>query len=501
MKNIIHKTLLFIPPANCHTDKIDVNPLPPLGLAYIGAVLEKQGVEVKIFDCLLEGYENHTTLENGIIRIGTPFEEIRQIITDFKPDLVGVNNLFTIQRDNAHYIYKLAKEIDPEIVTVAGGAHPTIMPELVLSDRNVDFVVMGEGEDSIIDLINFIEGRSNASILNGVGYKKDNNHVIIPKSRFIHDLDSIPFPARHLLNMQGYFGLKSSHGTRKKKKFSPIITSRGCPAGCTFCSAHKVWGKLFRFRSPENVILEMKEIKERYGIEEIMFEDDNVTLNPARAQKLFDLMIVEKLNLIWDTPNGVAAWTLNENLISKMKQSGCYHINFALETGNQHVMDKIIKKPLQLAKAKPLVHYAKSIGLDVGIFLVIGMPGETEEQIWDSFKMANELEIYLPFLSIATPYPGTELYDICRKEDYFRDNFSLDDLFIRSYPLNTPNWDSEKLQQIYNNGLRYLFLSFLRKHPLEFLKVLLNKFRSDPFNFLKTIFKFVISKNNWRVIK
>lgn len=501
MHRKIKKVLLYIPPVFTSKYGIDVNPLPPLGLAYLGAVLENNGIEVKIFDCLAEGWDNRLEVGDNIIRIGTSFEQVEEIIRDYAPDMVGVNNLFTSQRKNAHEIYKLAKKINSNIVTVAGGAHPTVMPELVLTDANVDFAVLGEGEESLINLIGVIEGRKEIEELNGIGYRTNGEKKIIPKTKFIEDLDGLPFPARHLLNMKKYFGLKVSHGTRTKKKFSPIITSRGCPAGCTFCSAHNVWGKKFRSRSPENVIAEMKLIKQEYGIEEIMFEDDNINLNAKRAEKIFDLMIEEELDFVWDTPNGVAAWTLTENIIRKMKLCGCRKLNFPIETGNQFVMDNIIRKPVKLHKIAPLINYAHKIDLKVGIFLVIGMPGETEEQMWDSAHFAKDLGVYFPHISIATPYPGSELYEICLEKKYLRDNFTLDDLFIRSFPISTKNWTSERLKEIYSDIQRFLFISYLKKHPLQFTIMIVKKFLKRPGKSLKQVLKFVSGKKDWNMMR
>jgi magnesium-protoporphyrin IX monomethyl ester (oxidative) cyclase len=496
----IKKVLLFIPPAYTSKKRIDINPLPPLGLGYLGSVLEENDIEVEIVDCLLEGWYNRIEITDGVVRIGLSFEQIEDIIRDYGPDIVGVNNLFTKQRENAHRIYGIAKKIDKNIITIAGGAHPTAMPELALSDKKLDYVVLGEGEQTLIDLVRVIEGKQDFHMLDGVGYRENGNIKIIPKTRFIEDLDSLPFPARHLLNMEKYFGLKASHGERKYDRFSPIITSRGCAAKCTFCTAYKVWGRKFRTRSPENVIAEMKHIKEKYGIEEIMFEDDNVTLNPKRAEKIFDGMIEEKLDIKWDTPNGVAAWTLNEELIYKMKESGCYRINFALESGNQYVLDNIIKKPLNLEKVKPLVKYAKDISLDVGIFIVIGMPGETEQQMWDSFHLAEKLGIYSPHISVATPYPGSELYDLCKENNYLRADFSLDDLYIRSFPITTPDWDSKKLEKILTDGQKYLLISFFKKHPVSFFKIVISKFLREPARISKKLFNLFITRD-WAKIR
>lgn len=163
---------------------------------------------------------------------------------------------------------------------------------------------------------------------------------------------------------------------RHKKRFSPIITSRGCPAKCTFCSAYKVWGNRYRLRSVDNVIEEMRLLRDRYGVEELMFEDDNVTANPKRAKELFSRMIEEGFNFIWDTPNGVGVWSMDEEMLDLMKQSGCIKLNFPVESGSQYVLSNIIQKPLKLKKVVKLTEYCRKISLDYGMFLVIGMPGE-----------------------------------------------------------------------------------------------------------------------------
>ncbi|MDD5629617.1 MAG: radical SAM protein, partial [Elusimicrobia bacterium] len=450
------------------------------GLGYIAAVLERAGIEVRIVDCLVAGWERRVPVRPGIFRIGLSFDEIAKIIGDFQPDMVGANILFTTQRENGHEIFRLAKKADSRVVCVAGGAHPTVMPELVLKDENVDYVVLGEGEQTILDLVACLDGARELAALDGIAYKDKGLIKVIPKTRFIEDLDSLPFPARHLMDLKSYFGLKSSHGARAKNRFSPIITSRGCPAKCTFCSAHQVWGRRFRPRSPENIIAEMVHLKEEYGIEEIMLEDDNANLNPARAERLFDLMVEKRLDFVWDTPNGVSAWALTERVLDKMKRSGCRKVNLALETGNQHVMDHVIKKPVNLQKVKPLIAHARKIDLDVNIYLILGLPGETMEQMWDTFRLARELGIYRPFISIATPYPGSELHETCLKNGYLSEDFSLDDLYIRSFPISTKDWTGEQVQRLFEQGQRYLLRAYMKDRPLEFLAKSFRYLLSNP---------------------
>jgi anaerobic magnesium-protoporphyrin IX monomethyl ester cyclase len=496
----IKRILLFIPPAVTFKDRVDINPMPPLGLGYLAAVLEERGFTVKIVDSLIEGWDSRVSVSDNALRIGLPFEAIEALINDYKPDIVGVNNLFTKQRSCAHEIYKIAKRINKRTITIAGGAHPSVMPELVLADGNVDYVVLGEAERSLLDLIDCIEGNGDLSALDGIGYKERNTVKVIPKKKFITDLDALPFPAWHLLNMEKYFGLKASHGERRKKRFAPVITSRGCPAQCTFCSAYAVWGRAFRARSPENVLRELTHLKTQYGIEEIMFEDDNLTLNPSRAGAIFDGMIKAKLGLAWDTPNGVAAWTLSESLIDKMKSSGCHSVNFAIESGNQYVLDTIIKKPLDLKKVAPLVGYARKAGLHTGIFLVVGMPYETEEQIRESFRFSAQLGVFTPHISIATPYPGSELFRLCQEKGLLKKDFSLDDLYIRSFSISTAVMDGEKLKMILAEGERFLLLSFLKKEPLRFLAVSFTKLIKDPRAFFKKIFTF-IRRKDWAQLR
>ncbi|MBM3251237.1 MAG: radical SAM protein [Candidatus Omnitrophica bacterium] len=483
----IKKLLLFIPPAVTAREEIDIAPLPPLGLGYLAAVLEQQGIEVKIHDALIEGWNNREDIDSRTIRRGSSFKLIEETIAGFAPDIVGVNNLFSKQRNNAHQIYGIAKKVNPNIITVAGGAHPTVTPSLVMQDKNVDFVALGEGEQTIWDLILYLEGNKDINELNGIAFRNNGQVAVVPKTNFIFDLDKLPFPARHLLGVEKYFGLSFTHGQRRYKKFSPIITSRGCPARCVFCSAHQVWGRKYRSRSPENVIAEMRQLRDNYGIEELLFEDDNVTLDVPRAEKIFDLMVQEKFNFKWDTPNGVAAFALSEKLIWKMKESGCYKINFAIESGNQYVLNRLIKKPLLLEKVKPLIRYAQKIGLDVGVFLVLGTPGETLDQMWDSFRFSRDMGVYNPFVSIATPYPGSELYDICIKKKYIPKDYSFDNLYTKSFSIATEDWTGEDIRKICGKSYFFLKKGYYKSHPFLFIKKAIQKLLTNPKRLVREI--------------
>lgn len=476
-KQRIKKVLLIVPPAFTFKSSRDINPLPPMGLGYLASVVENMGIEVKILDCLVRGWDHEEKVDNLLIRVGLSDSEIEKYIHEYNPDLIGINCQFSRQYKLYHHILSLIKKVKPDSITVAGGPHVTVCPKEILKDPSCDFILIGEAEESFKDFILAINQETDLNLIDGLGWKSDGVLILNEKQKWITDLDSIPFPAYHIMELERYFGLEASHGLRHRKRFSPIITSRGCPAKCTFCTAYRVWGRKYRLRSVDNVLEEMKLLKNKYGIEELMFEDDNVTANPKRAKELFSRMIEEGFNFIWDTPNGVGVWSMDENILDLMKQSGCTKLNFPVESGSQHILDTVIQKPLKLSKVIRLVKYCRKIGLDYGMFLVVGMPGEKLEDMWASIRFAAYCGVYTPHISVATPYPGSKLFEDCREKGYFVREYTLDDLFIRSFMIQTPDWNDHDLQKILTKA--YVYLSFRRilNNPVIALKLFMERLK------------------------
>jgi anaerobic magnesium-protoporphyrin IX monomethyl ester cyclase len=467
----LNRILLMAPPAfTMRMGQRDINPLPPMGLGYLASIAEGLGIQVKILDCLIHGWNYEEYVNENLVRVGLSDKEIQEQIMQFKPDMVGINCQFSRQYKIYHQMFSLIKNIDPRIIVVAGGPHATVCPEEVLDDDNCDYLLLGEAEESFHELIMALQNDTEIATIDGLGWKAEGRLKINQKLRFIKNLDSIPFPAYHLMELNKYFGLGASHGDRHKKRFCPIITSRGCPAKCTFCSAHRVLGNKYRMRSVENVLEEMKLLKNQYGIEEIMFEDDNVTVDAKRAKFLFSRMIEEGLNFVWDTPNGAGVWSMDEEMIDLMKKSGCVRLHFPVESGSQDILNGVIKKPLNLEKVKKLIKYCQKINLYHSMFLVIGMPGEKLSDMWKSFKFAAECGCFTPHISVATPYPGTQLYENCAKNGYFSKPFSLDDLFIRSFLIKTPDWNEEDLKRILFKGNLYLKLRSMIAQPSKIIE-------------------------------
>ncbi|MEM3519594.1 MAG: cobalamin-dependent protein [Candidatus Hadarchaeales archaeon] len=407
----------------------------PLGIAYLASFLEKNGKEVAILDAVGEGWRNQTFVERGgntFLRVGLPQEEIKRRIAGWKPDLVGISCLFSSQAANAHEVAKIVKEVDSEIKTVFGGAHPTVLPEKTLADKNVDFVVMGEGEITLLELVEALEkGQTDFSQVKGLAFKREGRVIMNPPREFIRDLDSLPFPARHLLPMEEYFKAAGGHGAAERKsRFTSVITSRGCPRRCIFCSIHTIWGYAWRPRSPENVLEELEHLVTKYRVEEIHFEDDNLTLDPKRMEKICDGMIERGLDVCWATPNGVHINTLNQNLLKKMRDSGCYWLCFGLEHGDPHFRNNVIGKPISAEHAKKVVGWANELGIWTNGFFIIGLPGETPETVRKSIEFAKWLDLDFASFFIATPYPGTRLYELAKDAGYLE---------------SEPDWSSYKV--------------------------------------------------------
>lgn len=237
MRVNIKKVLLIATPAFTFKSPRDVNPLPPIGLGYLASVVENMGIEVRIADCLVLGWNHEEEINDEIVRVGLSDSEIETLVGTFDPDVVGINCQFSRQHRIYHRIFSLIKKVKPECITIAGGAHATVCANEVLGDPNCDFVIIGEAENSFRDLVLFLNAKEdiNPGDIDGLGWKNAGKICINEKKKWISDLDSLPLPAFHLMSLPKYFGLAQSHGRRHRKKFMPIVTSRGCPARCTFC--------------------------------------------------------------------------------------------------------------------------------------------------------------------------------------------------------------------------------------------------------------------------
>jgi magnesium-protoporphyrin IX monomethyl ester (oxidative) cyclase len=425
---------------------------PSIGLAYLGASLEKAGHDVKILDTGIEKWKQVNKREDGIRYIGMSWDDISERIKKEKPDIVGITTL-TVDSYNAHQVAKIAKSVDKEIKVVMGGCHVSVKPEETLSDKNVDVVVMGEGEITIAELVDAIEKNKPLKNIKGILYKENGKIVKTVSRPFNQNLDDLPFPAWHLLPMEKFFEITSylqgSHLTNERH-FS-MITSRSCPYSCVFCSVRTIMGRGFRPRNPQKVIEEMEQLIDKYKIKILSIEDDNLTFDKERAERIFDLMIERGINkkIKWDTPNGLRADTLDEPLLRKMKDSGAFHIFVSPESGSQRVVNEVIGKKLDLKKVEEVVRICKKIGLKIGCFFVIGLPGETKKEIEETVAFANKLRDLgaKPLCTIARPTYGTDLYKISKENGYLlKDGKDLEISLVNAEgTIQTPEFNPKEL--------------------------------------------------------
>ncbi len=469
------KILLINPPYPFIPDEVKTAS-PPLGLAYIAAVLEHSKYMVKIVDCVIEGYDTETEVSNGTITYGLSHEEIIRIVETYQPDIVGISAIFSTLDSIIRELSKCIKEKFPAIKIVLGGTHATVMAEELICEPFIDYVIRGEGEYAFLKLVEHLEKKRQIDEVNNLTWK-EHGEIKSTSQQFIEDIDKLPRPARHLLNMEGYIKIGRLHGSPGKGvRATTLITSRGCPAKCIFCSIHSVWGHKFRGHSPKYVLDELQELREKYGINHLLFEDDNLTFDRERAMSIFKGMIFGKYHFPWTAPNGVAIWALNDNLLKLIKESGCRRLTLAVESGDPDTLTKIIRKPLRLDKVESIIKTCKKLKIHTNAFFVIGLPGETMESIQRSMKFAENLDVDSIIISIASPYPGTDLYKKCKENGFFIEDFNIGSLSPRIGQIQTPEFSPKDLVDITNRT----FMRRVFKHPVGTLRRVYEKFKVAP---------------------
>lgn len=464
----------------------------PLGLAYLAGVLRENGYNVSGLDTIVEDFD-HEEYYGPMMSYGMPIKDIKEKIYEISPYVLGVSCIFTNKYPLVIEIAKAAKEAGVPYV-VLGGNHATAMAQEILKkERSVDFIILGEGEYSFLKLIDLLSGRlsrNDFEAINGLAYRKNKEVRINPNIDWIKNLDELPFPARDLFPIEKYFKLGAQYGIFKKRKSRrlAITASRGCPFKCTFCSSSNYWGPFYRFRSPENVFAEIKLLKEKYGINELDFVDDNLTFDNEKFKELANLMIENKVNIKWFLPNGVALYTLNEKIISLMKKSGCDAAFLGIESGNQNTLDKLMRKPLDLKIMPKLCKLFRKYKIKTGAFFIIGMPGETFKDIKDTFNFAAKINVDILLINYATPFPGTELYKICLENNYIDKDYYLNAEYSVAN-ISTPEWSNKELSRFAKKNMLLLYLKLLFKNPFRFFSIYLKIFLQDPKNTFRRFLK------------
>ena len=384
-----------------------------LGLGYIAANLEKAGNVVTIIDALALGWERRRRIkENGLFLRGLSIDEILKRLPN-DVEFVGIAGQFITSKKVVIYIASLIKNKFPKVLTVIGGISPSINPFDFIDDVSVDFVVQGPGEIAMVELVS---GKC-LSEIKGLVFKNKEGVSDNIQGEIPDDLDSLPFPARYLLPMEKYLAL-SGRG-RSDLRTASLLTSRGCPFDCTFCSVHHIFGYKWRSRSPKNIIEEIQMLIDEYDVQHIEFEDDNLTLNARRAEEIFDGIANLEKKITWSTPNGIRIDTLSKDLLIKMKKSGCSSLSLSIESGDPEIL-KIMNKQLDLKKVEEVVRICGDLSINTNGIFIVGYLGETAKSFEKTIKYIKRLRkigLIGVSASIAKAYPGTKLRRMCEENN------------------------------------------------------------------------------------
>jgi radical SAM superfamily enzyme YgiQ (UPF0313 family) len=472
----------------------------PLGLLSIASCLKAAGHDVIIFDAIVGADEHRWDSERvgTSYQMGATWEEIRRVVADADPDLVGISNQFTSQVENALMTARAVKEVNRDITVVVGGPHASVMPSTFFESPGiVDFVVMGEGEETMVDLLDTLQNKRDVRAVKGISFMDGISLVIQEPRMFISDLDSIPFPAYDLIDLPRYFYFnKKGKDGREAYRYPgsersvSMITSRGCPYSCIFCSIHLSMGNAFRSHSVSYVLEHIRLLKEKYGIRHIHFEDDNFSFDMTRFSGILDGMITNRFDITWDTPNGIRADYLNETILRKCRESGCTYIRIGVESANEYVSKRIVRKHLDLNTVVNVSKLCRKIGIDLEAFYLIGLPGETVPQMKETIDFAIRQERNLglaPYdLFTATPLIGTEMYKICVERGYICSELTAANIATATQGegiISTESFSPEILRTLLHDfRRRHLIakilysLRFMLRHPFYLVNRLSSSF-------------------------
>lgn len=407
------KILLINPNHSPESPWFDELPMPMLGLLSIGAILEREEYDIKLIDAF-------GSCLNQL--------EISAEIIKYKPDIVGITtdslNFFESLRTA-----KLVKTVSNALVIV-GGSHATLRAYDIIKYPVIDVVVIGEGEYTILEIVRRIEKGESLKGCNGCFIKENGIIIKNPLNNRIENLDLLPFPARHLLPFEKY--LQNDKSGSLRKPFTTMITSRGCPYNCSFCSSRIIWGNLYKYCNPTLVVDEIELLINNYGIKGISFVDAIFTLNKNHVIKICEEIIRRNIDIDWACSS--RANHIDKEMLSKMAKSGCKLIWYGFESGSQRILDKINKK-ITIDDIRKAVKRTREVDIiPCGLFMV-GTPEETMEDINLTINLIRELKLKMFTLNIFTAIPDSEMYYEV-KENKLYDSAFGDVLFLKTSVFN-----------------------------------------------------------------
>jgi len=405
--------------------------IPPLGILYIAAVLEQHGISVEVMDCAAEDSD---------------YGDIAERVREADPFLVGITATTPLIGEALQSAEAVKRAADPYIVL--GGPHATFMHHDILREnRAIDFVIKGEGEYTFLNLYRALRADRDPGAVDGLVFRSGERIVENCDSACIEDLNSLPYPARHLIPKENYRIFDTS------VPIATVICSRGCPMQCSFCASSALHGRRIRKRSPADVVAEIQHIQETLGISTIAFMDDTFTLIPGWVEEFCSLLIKRGVDITWGCTARVDR--IDSDLIGLMKKAGCDTLFIGVESGDQEILDRI-KKGTRIDQIKTVFATAHEYGMRTIASIALGLPGETRETAKKSISFVKSLKASYALFSVATPYPGTEFYNNVQETGKLQQNWSNFDLFT---PLvETVNLKLEEIRELQKKAYREFYL-------------------------------------------
>jgi len=439
------KILLIDPPINCFTGLLKRG--YPVGLCMLAAVVKREGLaEVAVFD-VDKCFQKTTGLSftkqrshmgrflTGVNDKNHPvWDSIVRILKDFKPDIVGITTM-TIQYASALRVAEIVKAWRPECLVVMGGAHANVMPHGMIEWPATDVVVKGEGEDAFVELVRrYRSGVRELADIDGVITKEHKEHLDA-LSLEVKSLDALPMPDRSALLYRESFS---------SEDMGLMITSRGCPYRCSYCSN---FSRKTRFRSVDNILQEMSEVRSKYGTIQFMFKDDAFTLNRRRVEAFCDLLLRDKGVVLWECATRLDL--IDNPLVRVMKAAGCNRVGVGVESGDEEIL-KMFDKQLTLAQIRSGADVLNRNRMFWTAYFMVGLPMENEEQIVNTVSVMRELRPSYAAVGIYKPYPGTRLFEFAKEQGLVDEKMSNDHFFVTNpvdYFLVDPRKRSAILKQ------------------------------------------------------
>lgn len=441
---------------------------PPLGLAYLAAHLLQSDYEVVVLDALAEGYSNETIVQ-PYLYYGLSNEQIVERIAAAKPDIIGVSVLFSNIFREALELCRALKQAFPDTPIVMGGHHPTGAPVEVMRHPEVDYVLIAEADLSLPLLLDALNGKVPLEAVPGLYYRRDGDVVntmenarrLAEGEGWAHynrkdlgtpdNLRETPLPAWHVINMDAYWqtDVRIGGGDAVRERYAVMVSTRGCPHVCFFCTSPLMAGyKGYRRRTNEEVLAEIRWLRDRYGVQEVQFLDDNFYVSKPRVKALLKTIAEEFPDMVFGVPGGTEVNALDEEVIDLMAAANFHKTLLAIEAGDPELQKALVDKHVNLSRVPYIVDYLKAHKIETRALFMIGFPDETRQSIEKTIQLARSLDVDDFYISIVTPLPGTPLYDQCKEKDLFVDGYDVNNIRFSTAVIKLPDTTPEELEEL-----------------------------------------------------